>query len=76
MEDLMRELGDGQLTVLTIIVWTILASVVSVGAGAVAGLTLGGKDLGNSLAASMGALYGPLAAAPGILIGLIVLTFL
>jgi hypothetical protein len=76
MEVLMRELWDGQLTVLTIIVWTILASVVSVGAGAVAGLTLGGRDLGTSLAALMGALYGPLAAAPGILLGLIVLTFL
>jgi hypothetical protein len=42
----------------------------------VAGVVLGGKDLGNSLAASMGALYGPMAAVPGILIGLIILAFM
>lgn len=76
MEVLMRELGEGQLTAVTIVVWTLLASLVSIGAGAVAGMALGGRDLGRSLAALMGALYGPLAAAPGILIGLIVLTLL
>jgi hypothetical protein len=76
MEVLMRELGEGQLTAVTIIVWTLLASLVSIAAGAVAGMTLGGRDLGRSLAALMGALYGPLAAGPGILIGLIVLTLL
>ena len=30
-------------------------------------------DLGNGLAAMMGAMYGPLASVPGILAGLIVL---
>jgi hypothetical protein len=50
--------------------------VLSIGAGALAGISLAGKHLGNSLAAAMGAMFGPMAAVPGILIGLIVLAFI
>jgi hypothetical protein len=42
----------------------------------VSGVTLAGKDLGNELAALMGGMFGPVAATPGILLGLIVLAFL
>jgi len=76
MNGLMQQLGSGQLTAFTIIVWTVLAFLLAVAGGAAAGVKLGGKDLGNSLAALMGAMYGPVAAAPGILAGLIVLAFL
>ena len=63
------------LTAVTIILWTLIAIIVSIAAGALAGMQLAGKDLGNSLAALMGAMYGPVAAVPGILVGLIVLAF-
>lgn len=73
MQDVMQQLASGRLTAITIAVWTSLSIVLSIAAGAVAGMTLGGRDLGNSLAALMGAMYGPVAAVPGILLGLIVL---
>jgi hypothetical protein len=76
MQDVMQQLANGRLTAITVTVWTSLSIVLSIAAGAVAGMTLGGKDLGNSLAALMGAMYGPVAAVPGILIGLIVLAFI
>jgi hypothetical protein len=76
MQDVMQQLASGELTAITIAVWASLSIVLSLAAGAVAGMMLGGKDLGNSLAALMGAMYGPVAAVPGILGGLIVLAFI
>jgi hypothetical protein len=76
MQDVMHELVGGRLTAVTVIVWTSLSIVLSIAAGAVAGMALGGKDLGNSLAALMGAMYGPVAAVPGILVGMIVLALI
>jgi hypothetical protein len=76
MQAVMQQLASGQLNPATIIVWTVLAFVLSVGGGAAAGVTLAGKELGNVLAALMGAMFGPVAAAPGILVGLILLALL
>ena len=76
MHDVMQHLYSGRLTSVTILLWTFASVVLSIGAGAVSGIALGGKDLGNSLAALMGAMYGPVAAVPGILFGLIVLAFI
>jgi hypothetical protein len=61
--------------ILGIFLWTLLAIVLSILGGAIAGMALGAKDLGKSLAAMMGGMYGPLAAVPGIFTGLIVLAF-
>lgn len=73
---MMQPLAAGQLNAFSILSWTIFSIVVSVGAGAIAGVVLAGRDLGNSLAAMMGGMFGPVAAAPGILVALIVLMFL
>lgn len=75
MNDALQQIASGRLTAITIPVWTLLSIVLSIAAGALAGMQLAGKDLGNSLAALMGAMYGPVAAVPGILIGLIVLAY-
>ncbi len=72
----MQQLANGQLTAVTVTVWTLIAALLSIASGAVAGMTLAGKDLGNSLAAALGAMYGPVAAVPGILAALIVLAFM
>lgn len=73
MNAVTQQLAGGELTGITILVWTLLAAVLSIAGGAAAGMALAGKDLGNSLAAAMGALFGPVAAVPGVLIGLVVL---
>ena len=52
-----------------------LALVLSVAAGAAAGISLGGRDLGRNLAAMMGVFYGPTAVLPAAVLGLAVLAF-
>jgi hypothetical protein len=76
MHDVIQQLASGRLTAITITVWTLLSIVLSIAAGAVGGMALAGKDLGKTLAALMGAMYGPVAAVPGILLALIILAFL
>jgi hypothetical protein len=73
---MMLDLASGRLTAITITLWMVLSIVLSIAGGAVAGLILARKDLGASLAALMGAMYGPVAAVPGILAALIVLAFI
>lgn len=41
--------------------------------GAVGGVVIGGKHMGNGLAATMGGFFGPVAGVPGLIIGLAVL---
>ena len=76
MHGFAQQLGSGQLTVATIAFWTTVSILLSIVGGALAGMTLAGKDLGHSLAAMVGALFGPVAAGPGILVGLIVLSLI
>lgn len=51
----------------------VMASIIG---GALGGVAVGGKALGNELAALMGGFYGPLAGVPGVLLGLIVLALI
>ncbi|MFN0218603.1 MAG: hypothetical protein ACKVP4_07305 [Hyphomicrobium sp.] len=46
----------------------------SVGGGVIGGVLVGGKHIGNELAAMMGGFYGPLAGATGVLVGLVLLS--
>lgn len=72
MQALMQQDGLG---LAAIVLWTILAALLAIAGGAVAGVKLAGKDLGNMLAAIMGAMFGPVAVVPGVVIGLIILKF-
>ena len=54
----------------------LIGTAASVAGGALGGLLVGGRDLGPGLAATMGAIFGPLAGAGGIALGLIVLALL
>lgn len=76
MTALWRDLSGGQLTPGTIIVWTCCAFVLATIGGALAGIGLAGKHLGNELAGAMGAVFGPTGAVPGILLGLIILALI
>jgi hypothetical protein len=76
MTSLWHQLASGQLTAVTIVVWTCCGCVVATLGGALAGILLAGKDLGNELAGAMGAMFGPTGAVPGVLLGLIILALL
>ena len=73
MQGLIDQLGAGQIGAATAVLWLLAAFVLSVAGGAVAGVRLAGKDLGNELAARVGAMFGPTAVLPAVLVGLIVL---
>jgi hypothetical protein len=71
-----EQLAAGQLNAITIAIYTIFSAALAMAGGAAAGVKLAGKDLGNELAASMGAMFGPIGAVPGILLALVILTFI
>jgi len=76
MQQVAQQLVAGQINVLTVPIWTVMAFVLAIFAGAAAGVWLAGKDLGRELASLMGGLFGPTAAVPAVLLGLIALAYL
>ena len=76
MGDVVTMLISGDLSVITIIIWSIVALIVGAIGGAIGGIIVGGEHIGKELAALMGSFYGPLASLPGVIIGLIILTFI
>ncbi len=76
MAALIEQLGAGGIGWGSGLLWLLLAFVVSLAGGAVAGMRLAGKDLGNELAALMGAMFGPTAVLPAVLLGLIALAMI
>jgi len=76
MQALMTQLASGHLDALTVVIWTVIAALLAMVGGATAAVRLAGKDLGNDLAALLGAMFGPVGAVPGILLALIILAFI
>lgn len=76
MGELVQQLANGQLNALTVLIWAVVALLLSMAGGAATGVKLAGKDLGNELAAMMGAMFGPTGALPGVFLGLIILALL
>ena len=76
MQAFFQQLTSGSLGAAAIIFWTMLAAVLAMAGGALAGMKLAGKDLGNALASMMGLLFGPVAAVPGVLLALLLLKLL
>jgi hypothetical protein len=74
MQGFFTQLGAGQIGLATAVLWLLVAFVLSMAGGALAGMKLAGKDLGNELAATMGAMFGPTAVLPAVVVGLIVLS--
>lgn len=70
MESVIETLSAGQITVGTGLVAVIVALIGGAVGGAVGGIIVGGKHLGNELAAMMGSFYGPIAAVPGVILAL------
>ena len=51
----------------------VLGVVLAAAAGAINGMKIGAEALGKELAAMMGALYGPTAVLPALVVGLVIL---
>lgn len=69
-------LANGELSLLSGAVLILLGIVSGVLGGAAGGILVGGKSLGNELAAMMGAFFGPIASVPGVIAGLLILAVL
>jgi hypothetical protein len=65
------EIGD--FSIIGAAVALIVGTAASIIGGALGGIVVGGKAIGNELAAMMGGFYGPLAGVAGMVLGLIVL---
>lgn len=76
MDSILQQLLSGELTVVTGAIWIAIGFLLSVLGGACAGVVLAGRDLGNELAALMGGMFGPTAAVPAVVAGLLVLQLL
>ena len=76
LSPMVDSLITGDLNLLTGFIWFIVASIVSMIAGAIAGMMLAGEDLGYNFAAILGGLFGPAGVIPGVILGLIILNLL
>ncbi|MBL8482494.1 MAG: hypothetical protein JNJ60_09870 [Rhodocyclaceae bacterium] len=76
MTELIQDFLAGRLTFATVLLWTFCTLLLAMAGGALMGMRIAGKDLGNQLAALIGAFFGPMGAVPGVLLGLSVLACL
>ncbi len=75
VESVLTALNSGQVTVGTALIALVIAAVAGGIGGAIGGIIVGGKHMGNELAAMMGSFYGPVAAIPGVVLALVVFLF-
>jgi hypothetical protein len=73
MESLLNSLNTNHITTETVLVLLLISFCAGSIGGALSALKLGGAIVGNDLALFMGGFFGPIAAVPGILIGLVIL---
>ncbi len=73
---LSNSINTVEMTFLTVLLWLSIASLLSILGGAIGGILLAGKYIGNSLAARIGGLYGPLGVMPAMIFSLIIFTVL
>ncbi|QLE59212.1 hypothetical protein [Nostoc sp. TCL26-01] len=76
LNDFLNNMVNGDLTLVTEILWLVIATIISMLGGAIGGMILAGKDIGYSLSATLGALFAPTAAIIAIVLGFFTLTFL
>jgi hypothetical protein len=63
-------------SLLEMVIALAIGIVASIAGGAFGGVLVGGKHLGNELAAMMGGFYGPLAGSGGVVLALVALKLL
>ncbi|MEH2113152.1 hypothetical protein [Nostoc sp.] len=76
VRDFLTSLADGDLNIITGLVWILVATALSMLGGAIGGILLAGKDIGYQLSAMLGALFAPAGVIPAILLGFAILNLL
>ncbi|MBE9107327.1 hypothetical protein IQ229_21065 [Nostoc cf. edaphicum LEGE 07299] len=76
VRDFLKSLVDGDLNIVTGLVWIIIATALSMIGGAIGGMLLAGKDIGYHFSGMLGALFAPAGVIPAILLGFIILNLL
>jgi hypothetical protein len=76
LNEFLSSMVNGDLTLLTGILWLVIATIISMLGGAIGGMILAGKDIGYSFSAMLGALLAPAGAIPAVLLGFAALTLL
>ena len=64
------------INLLTILVWVVIAIIISMIGGAIGGMFLAGKEIGYKLSATVGSLFAPAGVIPAIILGLIIVSFI
>jgi hypothetical protein len=64
------------LTLLDTVIALVIGITASIAGGALGGVLVGGRHLGNELAAMMGGFYGPLAGSGGVALALVAIKLL
>jgi hypothetical protein len=76
LRDFLTSLANGDLNIVTGLVWIVIAIALSMVGGAIGGMLLAGKDIGYQFSAMLGALFAPAGVIPAILLGFAILNLL
>ncbi|MEH2290266.1 hypothetical protein [Nostoc sp.] len=76
LRDFFTSLANGDLNIVTGLVWIVIATALSMIGGAIGGMLLAGKDIGYRFSAMLGALFAPAGVIPAILLGFVIINLL
>ncbi|RUR84702.1 hypothetical protein ACF3DV_20595 [Chlorogloeopsis fritschii PCC 9212] len=75
MTEVFTSLAGNDINLVTVLIYLVIATVLSLVGGAIGGILLAGEELGNQFAAMIGGLFAPAGVIPAIVLGLILLNF-
>ncbi|NRB06585.1 MAG: hypothetical protein HRU34_04115 [Richelia sp.] len=76
MTDTLTNLVFGDITLITGLIWLLIAIVISMIGGAISGMIIAGGELGYSFSAMLGSLFAPAGVIPAMILGLFILNLL
>lgn len=76
MEEFLNNMVFGDVTLVTGLLWLLIATLISMVGGAIGGMILAGKEIGYSFSAMLGALFAPAGTIPTLVLGFLALNFL
>ncbi|KAF3888176.1 MULTISPECIES: hypothetical protein [Nostocales] len=76
VREVFTSLITDELDLTTGFVWFLVATIISMIAGAIGGMLLAGRDIGYQFSALLGGLFGPAGVIPGVVLALIVIDLL
>ncbi|MGH1394525.1 MAG: hypothetical protein ACRAVC_10885 [Trichormus sp.] len=76
VRELLTNMVTGDVTLVTGILWLLVATIISMIGGAIGGIILAGKEIGYTFSATLGALFAPAGAIPAIIFGFTLLNLI